>query len=124
MTKGGIKGSSPILITDDNDKDHIIQGMIIRESAVTLKILFKDEQSKQPLYSIAEIPYFSETSYTAAASIQMYEYDEKAGIYKTISTIITVSIEYDKKTQTITLTVSPQNDSIKLPYIQTVYECD
>lgn len=118
------KGSSPILITDDNDKDHIIQGMTIRESAVTLKILFKDEQSKQPLYSIAEIPYFSETSYTAAASIQMYEYDEKAGIYKTISTIITISIEYDKETQTITLTVSPQDDSIKLPYIQTVYECD
>lgn len=118
------KGSSSILITDDNDKDHIIQGMTIRESAVTLKILFKDEQSKQPLYSIAEIPYFSETSYTAAASIQMYEYDEKAGIYKTISTIITISIEYDKETQTITLTVSPQDDSIKLPYIQTVYECD
>ena len=98
--------------------------MTIRENAVTLKILFKDEQSKQPLYSIAEIPYFSETSYTAAAPIQLYEYDEKAGIYKTISTIITASIEYDKETQTITLTVSPQDDSIKLPYIQTVYECD
>lgn len=124
MTKGGTKGSSPILITDDNDKDHIIQGMTIRESATTLKVVFKDSQNKKPLYSIAEIPYFVESTYDSVSTIHMNEYDEKSGTNRIISVVVVISIEYIEKDGTITLTASPQDDSIKLPYIQTVYECD
>ena len=123
MTKGGTKGSSPVLITDDNDKDHIIQNMTIRETAATLKIVFKDEQDKKPLYSIAEIPYLTDSDYDSAATIHMKEYDSKSGTYQVISTMITVSIEHNKE-GTLTMTVSPVDETVQLPYIDSVYECD
>jgi hypothetical protein len=119
----GIKGSSPVLITDDNDKDHIIQNMTIRETAATLKIVFKDEQDKKPLYSIAEIPYLNDSDYDSAATIHMKEYDSKSGTYQVISTMIVVSIEHNKE-GTLTLTVSPVDETVQLPYIDSVYECD
>ena len=126
MTKrgiSGIKGSSPVLITDDNDKDHIIQNMTIRETATTLKIVFKDEQDKKPLYSIAEIPYLKDSDYDSAATINLKEYDSKRGTYQVISTMIVVSIEHNKE-GTLTLTVSPVDETVQLPYIDSVYECD
>lgn len=123
MTKGGTKGSSPVLITDDNDKDHIIQNMTIRETATTLKIVFKDEQDKKPLYSIAEIPYLTDSDYDSAATIHMKEYDSTNGTYRVISTMITVSIEHNKE-GSLTMTVSPVDETVQLPYIDSVYECD
>ena len=126
MTKrgiSGIKGSSPVLITDDNDKDHIIQNMTIRETATTLKIVFKDEQDKKPLYSIAEIPYLKDSDYDSAATINLKEYDSKRGTYQVISTMIVVSIEHNKE-GTLTMTVSPVDETVQLPYIDSVYECD